>query len=160
MILFISCSVPYDQESAPGEGDEALAYHMKYCVRNIAQACLESGYIHRKKGDNQSIEQSLISFQKACDLNNSVGCKELADWYANGSDVTADIAKANAYFQKACELGEANSCNRLGESYKNGFGLIVDMAKASEFFQKACSNESCSRRCFESSCCSGTLYSV
>ncbi|EGK8009228.1 sel1 repeat family protein, partial [Campylobacter lari] len=49
-------------------------------------------------------------FQKACDLNDGLGCDNLGVMYVNGSGVRKDLSKALEYFGKACDLKYDKGC--------------------------------------------------
>ncbi|MDZ5287654.1 tetratricopeptide repeat protein [Helicobacter pylori] len=54
-------------------------------------------------------------FEKACDLNNGVGCKNLGFLYECGEGVEKDLTKAAYFYSKACKLGSQEACEALKE---------------------------------------------
>ncbi|MGN8447507.1 tetratricopeptide repeat protein [Helicobacter pylori] len=54
-------------------------------------------------------------FEKACDLNNGVGCKNLGFLYEYGEGVEKDLTKAAYFYSKACKLGSQEACEALKE---------------------------------------------
>ncbi|MGL2490002.1 tetratricopeptide repeat protein [Helicobacter pylori] len=54
-------------------------------------------------------------FEKACDLNNGVGCKNLGFLYEYGEGVEKDLTKAAYFYSKACKLGSQEACEVLKE---------------------------------------------
>jgi len=58
------------------------------------------------------------NFKKACDMNNSWGCSNLAWFYKNGKVVKANEIEAFKYYKKACNLDSYNnfkSCDKVEE---------------------------------------------
>ncbi len=54
-------------------------------------------------------------FEKACDLDNGLGCGVLGSLYQNGEGVKQDSKKAAQYISKACKLGDQKACEVLKE---------------------------------------------
>ncbi|WP_277297271.1 tetratricopeptide repeat protein [Succinatimonas hippei] len=79
---------------------------------------------------------SIENYQKACDLNDGVGCTLLGNSYYSGNGVKQDYFKANEYFKKACDLNYGGGCAFLGNSYHYGLGVNQDLFKANEYFKK------------------------
>lgn len=65
--------------------------------------------------DKQDFSKAKKYFEKACDLNNSVGCGALAVLYINGQGVEKNLTKADQYISKACKLGDQETCEVLKE---------------------------------------------
>ncbi|WRA30882.1 sel1 repeat family protein [Helicobacter pylori] len=88
--------------------------------------------------DKQDFSKARKYFEKACDLNNGKGCKNLGSLYYNGDGVKQDSKKAATMFEKACELKESDACVALAGLYYNGDGVKQDSKKADALFEKAC----------------------
>ncbi|EGK7515089.1 sel1 repeat family protein, partial [Campylobacter lari] len=49
-------------------------------------------------------------YVKACNLNDNLGCFNLAIMYENGKGIRKDTSKALEYFGKACDLKYDKGC--------------------------------------------------
>ncbi len=63
--------------------------------------------------EKQDFSQARKYFEKACDLKDGRGCKNLGALYYNGDEVKQDSKKAVALFEKACKLGYKKACEML-----------------------------------------------
>ena len=63
--------------------------------------------------------------EKACNLNNGLGCSTLGFLYSKGQGVKQDYQQAKTYYEKACNLDE-------------GLGVRQDKRTAKEYYGKAC----------------------
>ncbi|GAA8513971.1 hypothetical protein HpBT265_01160 [Helicobacter pylori] len=88
--------------------------------------------------DKQDFSQARKYFEKACDLNDSSGCKNLGVLYENGQGVEKDLIKVAYLYSRACELKDGWGCSFLGVLYYNGDGVKQDSKKAVALFEKAC----------------------
>lgn len=77
-------------------------------------------------------------FEKACDLNNGMGCSLLGILYGSGNGVEKDLTKAAYFDSKACELKESFGCGALAVLYINGQGVEKNLTKADQYISKAC----------------------
>ncbi|GAA7455480.1 hypothetical protein Yangon222_04600 [Helicobacter pylori] len=68
-----------------------------------------------KSYEKQDFSKAKGYFEKACGLNNGMGCKNLGVLYYNGDGVKQDSKKAVALFEKACKLGYKKACEMLKE---------------------------------------------
>jgi hypothetical protein len=76
--------------------------------------------------------------QKACDLDNGVGCFNLAGVLASDDLGVKDPARSAALYLRACELGEGRGCLGAGMARFEGAGVEKDPAEALRLFDKAC----------------------
>ena len=76
--------------------------------------------------------------EKACNLNEGLGCTLLGALYYHGQGVTQDYQQAKIYYEKACNLNFGTGCFGLGEFYYNGQGVKQDYQQAKTYFDKAC----------------------
>jgi TPR repeat protein len=82
-------------------------------------------------------------FERACQLDDALGCKWLALDLKDANDprIPADPARVAPTLEKACELGELQACWMLGNGYLYGgrSGVVTpDPARAVKLYQKGC----------------------
>ncbi|WRG41659.1 SEL1-like repeat protein [Helicobacter pylori] len=65
--------------------------------------------------DKQDFSKAKKYFEKACALNNSVGCGALGMLYEFGQGVEKNLTKATYFYSKACKLGFQKTCEILKE---------------------------------------------
>ncbi|WQY58563.1 sel1 repeat family protein [Helicobacter pylori] len=65
--------------------------------------------------DKQDFSKARKYFERACGLNNGVGCKNLGFLYEYGEGVEKDLTKAAYFYSKACKLGSQEACEALKE---------------------------------------------
>ena len=75
---------------------------------------------------------------KACNLNHSKACYNLAMKYKNEDGVEKNPLRAVFLYDKSCDLGYPKSCYNLGIMYVDGEYFMKDNIKALELFTKAC----------------------
>lgn len=84
-------------------------------------------------------QESLKYFNKACTLNDAIGCLMI-------SGLSKDLSKAYEFAGKACELKFDDNaafklnevCYDLGAEYHNGNEIKQDYSKAAHYYQIAC----------------------
>ncbi|WQY62162.1 sel1 repeat family protein [Helicobacter pylori] len=86
----------------------------------------------------QDFTQAKKYFEKACELNDGVGCFNLGVLYDNGHGVGKDSKKAAQFYFKACELNDGDGCSALGLMQYDGIGIAKDKEQAIENFKKSC----------------------
>ncbi len=82
-------------------------------------------------------------FERACELNDGLGCKWLALDLKDANDprIPVDPARVASVLAKACDLGELSACWILGNGYLYGnrSGVVApDPARAVQLYQKGC----------------------
>jgi TPR repeat protein len=102
-----------------------------YC-RDLGNAYAEG------RGVKQDYFEAEIYYEKACDLNNPLGCYNLGTFYYHGQTGEKSIRKAISYFEKTCKLNNWFGCRDLGIIYADGLGVRQDKSKAKEYFGKMC----------------------
>ena len=101
------------------------------CERQVGYACVRAGWYYTKNND---VKQSMLWYQKGCDIGNLVSCHDLGVKYYHMKNYT----QAFKFFAKACDGGNMKACGNLGKLYAEGKGVKQDGAKALELFSKAC----------------------
>lgn len=66
---------------------------------------------------SKSYTEAFRYCEKACNLDNGLGCSGLGFLYDNGNGVRQDYQQAKTYYEKACNLDEGLACNVLGANY-------------------------------------------
>jgi len=104
----------------------------KECIsEKKAEICNQLGlYYEYKKKDLKKAQEF---YQRACDLNNGVGCNNLATiLYKTGKK--NDLKKVENLLLKACNLNSMEGCYNLGLIYARQ----KELKKALPFLKKAC----------------------
>ncbi|WP_120907915.1 tetratricopeptide repeat protein [Helicobacter pylori] len=73
-------------------------------------------------------------FEKACELNEALTCKDLAEFCFNAND----LKNALEYYSKSCKLNNVEGCSKLGGDYFLGEGVTQNFKKAFKYYSKAC----------------------
>ena len=98
---------------------KALKYFDIACNDGSAASCLMIGTLY--DGSLYNMEEYRIekdykkafdSYQKACDLENGIGCYFVAGLFVRGKGVTANSTKALEYLDKACDFGFKDACSK------------------------------------------------
>ena len=76
--------------------------------------------------------------EKACSLNEGLGCGLLGAFYNDGLGVERDFRQAKTYFEKACSLNDGTGFAVLGVLYDTGFGVKQNKKVSKEYYGKAC----------------------
>ncbi len=91
-----------------------------------------------KSYEKQDFSKAKGYFEKACDLNNGLGCFNAGVSYENGQGVENNSEKAAQFYSKACDLNNNKGCFNLGALYQNGQGVEKALIKVAYFYTKAC----------------------
>ncbi|GAA9062067.1 hypothetical protein BTM312_01900 [Helicobacter pylori] len=91
-----------------------------------------------KSYEKQDFSKAKGYFEKACDLKDGRGCKNLGALYYYGKGVEKNLTKASYFYSKACDLKDGMGCKNLGALYYYGQGVEKDLIKAAYFYSKAC----------------------
>jgi len=90
-------------------------YFIKACNLAHAPACNSASMLIYKKlltVDNPN--QTMLNLDSnSCEMNDKIGCSNLAYDYSIGIGTTKDPKKAKQYYKKACKLGHKNSCSKI-----------------------------------------------
>ena len=86
----------------------------------------------------ENYQQALKYFQKACELNDEIGCFNLASLYYKGQGVKQNFAETFKFNKKACDLNFMGACYNVGLSYEQGKGVRQDFASARKYYENAC----------------------
>lgn len=118
---------------------ESLDKLITSCELNNSTACVQSAL--NLKSQNKYLDSKKY-YKKACDLDNSSGCYNLASYYFYGDfaspELTQDLELARELFLKSCNLKNSQACYNLGAFYRYGKGVSPDLKQALLYFQKGC----------------------
>ena len=121
--------------------------NMNSCQRLIDSNSLESveqcnketcgvvGYVY---GKAENYQQAIKYYKKACELNDEIGCSQLAISYDRGQGVKQNFAEAFKFYKKACDLNKTLACFAVGIMYDEGKGVKQDFVNARKYYEKAC----------------------
>ena len=94
---------------------------------------------------DEALEQTYLYFNKGCDLDNAISCREAANYLSLSSIGHNDDAdkyhitiKAMSLYQKGCNLKDAISCGQLGDFYYNDSKINRNLIKTEELYHKSC----------------------
>lgn len=84
-------------------------------IQSDGKACTRLGEVYEYGyfGFNKSISDAKDLYQKACDLNDGMGCYKLGNIYYFKTK-GLPISKAEEFYKKGCELGYVQSCKTPG----------------------------------------------
>jgi TPR repeat protein len=105
---------------------EARKWAESSCNNNFALGCLTLGEVEQKEA-----KETFPSFEKACDLENSIGCFRFAQ-----SIEQSNKAKAMSFYRRSCEAAKeplANACIIYSEYHSKNEIL------SKKFKERACS---------------------
>ena len=137
----------YDDE---GREQEALKAYEKACEYLHGDSCGILGARHfAGKGVEQSAQNAVPFFEKACAQGHKISCIQMADFYFKGEEgIERDSTLALERYKQACGLNSSRSCLLAGKiiqeeatDKKEGFRESVS------FFEKGCelgNREACS----------------
>ena len=111
------------------------------CEKGGGNSCVVVGTIYENgfvKSGKKDLGMAFLFYEKACELNNAEGCKNVGYFYGNGISVKVNKTKANEFNEKACDGGDGDACYNLGIAYNEGTGKKQDFKKAQSLFSKAC----------------------
>jgi TPR repeat protein len=93
---------------------KAYNYYIKSCnLANSDDCNRASMMIYKKFVSVDNPQQTMFHLDaNSCEMNNKIGCSNLAYDYHNGIGVAKNLKKAKEYYKKACKLGHKNSCNK------------------------------------------------
>ena len=88
---------------------------IKSCNLGNAKGCNGASMIlYNKQVSIPNPQQMMFKLDSnSCEMNNAIGCANLAYDYKKGIGVASDIKKAKVYYKKSCKLGNSNSCKQL-----------------------------------------------
>ena len=105
------------------------------CEAKDGEACID---LMLEYSEAKNYSKYFEFAQKACNLKNARGCRNLGHIYYFGRDIEKDFFKAREYYQQACDLKDGNGCVGLGVLYVEGKGVRLDFTKAVSYFKMAC----------------------
>ncbi|WP_033782318.1 cysteine-rich Sel1 repeat protein, partial [Helicobacter pylori] len=101
--------------------------------KELVDRGIESIKLGNLNGKVEYFIQGRKYIEKACELNDGMGCHELGNWYENGgATVKKDLKKAIQYHVKACELNNIYGCLSLVSNSQ------INKQEAVQYLSKAC----------------------
>lgn len=123
------------------ETDKAEELAKQGCEVGSSEACNIAGVLLSQEtgvGADISAIAAFGYFEKACDGDVAVGCRNAGHLLKKGTGVEKDLTKALAMYEKGCKLEDPDACNSAGFAYDHGRGAGESAEKAYDFFVKAC----------------------
>lgn len=117
---------------------KAAELFKRACDGDYANACSGLAELHRDGALPGGEQEATALFQKACDLGDGVGCRNVGIRFRYGRGATPDPIRAAAAYKRGCELGEMMACNGLGDVHEKGDLGKPDYAQAMAYYTKAC----------------------
>jgi TPR repeat protein len=113
----------------------------KACELGHAPSCNDLGasWSEGKDGaDKVDFAKAKTFYDKACKLDDGLGCFNYGNVFREGEGEKVDLKKAFASFDKSCKLNAAKGCTELGIMYYEGKTVAKNKDKAVEALTKAC----------------------
>jgi hypothetical protein len=145
---------------------QALEARLKSCSAGQATDCSRLGSYHRegKLGAPRDSSRAITFYEKACDLGDADGCRDLAPMFhgtldpsmrnltraqelgKRAAEVRERLCEAGDFDEcrqagsplaqyRACDHGDPEACHRLGRTYE---GNADDTPRAAHFYEKGC----------------------
>jgi len=97
----------------------------KACIEKDSMGCVNLAvFYYLGKGIEPDILKAVQFYNKACDMNNTLGCSRLGRIYEFGSKgMPQDHFKAVQFYNQACILGDSFACDSLGYLYEHKQGF-------------------------------------
>ncbi|HET9954997.1 MAG TPA: tetratricopeptide repeat protein, partial [Polyangiaceae bacterium] len=112
------------------------------CIAGEGTVCNALGVeiIQHEGFSGPNLQAARVSFDRACNAGNPIGCNNLGVVYENTrSEFGEDLdAKAAKLFRKACDGSSGDGCSNLGVMYENGWGIPQSLTRAREMYLRAC----------------------
>ena len=89
-------------------------------------------------GTAKDLKKGHNLYDRACGLNDGIGCGNAGYDLSKGVLGSKDYAGARKYFEKGCQLKSGESCKNLGVLYEFGYGVSQDLGRARELYQQSC----------------------
>lgn len=117
---------------------KSMKYLLHACKGGNGNACFYAGVNYYKgNGVQQNTNEAKEFFGKACDYEDTRGCKNYA-MLKTGLMLTTGLGITEIKkYEKACHDGNMTACNKLGEGYKK----TKDYDKAFKYLHMACKDE-------------------
>ena len=87
--------------------------------------------------DRKEYEKAIPLFQRAAELGDAFGQRNLGYCYEKGLGVTQNYEEAEKWYRKAAELGDVQAQHNLGNCYRNGWGVTQNYEEAEKWYRKA-----------------------
>ncbi len=114
---------------------------VKACRLNNGYSCALLSLMYQEGSGVEANEIQALSYaQKACSLNEKIGCEVIVSFQeSNSGKISLGKKQIMVAAQKGCLLQDAPSCLRLSKLYLAGDGLPKDYELSELFYRKACS---------------------
>ncbi|MBC8764611.1 tetratricopeptide repeat protein, partial [Campylobacter jejuni] len=80
------------------------------------------------------VNESLLAFNKACNLGESSSCNHMGLVYEDEKDGQM----ATHFYKRSCDLKDARACYKLGFLYERGELVRQNLKSALAFYSKSC----------------------
>ena len=91
-------------------------------------------------GDENDKKEAIRLFERAHEMGNNMGSRNLGYCYALGMGVEQDKRKAAEWYTTSAEAGNAKAQCNIGVLYEYGHGVEKDYGKAAEWFRISAEN--------------------
>lgn len=127
-----------------GNPRDALDVYTRLCYdEQIPRACSSAATAYYSAaGVTWDVSEAYRLFDRACELEDPVGCDRMGVMWEHGIGQAADPARAYESYRRACAGGHTPACGRSGRMLELGVGVTADAAAAEEGYVKACEAES------------------
>ena len=131
----------YDQGLGIEENkDKALELFQKGCDMLNGDSCGMLGYRYLKGGGGvmKSTKEAVRYFDLGCEHGDQKSCREMADFYFEGSLVQKDVKHALELYKQSCQLFNSEACLKAGTLMLDESIGEVNYYQALLSFEKGC----------------------
>ena len=87
--------------------------------------------------DRKEYEKAIPLFQRAAELGDAFGQRNLGYCYENGLGITQNKEETVKWYREAAEQGDSDAQFNLGNCYYNAWGVTRSYAEAAKWYRKA-----------------------
>ncbi|MFO0616673.1 MAG: tetratricopeptide repeat protein [Polyangiaceae bacterium] len=123
-----------------GVGKDAFELFQSNCRVEDAGACSALGVAYEAGvGVARDTRAAATFYRRACDLENTRGCTNLAILEAATHPGDGAVAaRSRATLETSCDASDRLACAALGRMLRDGIGGAVNVAESVDLFEKAC----------------------